>query len=239
MKLMNLFVFCITTTCWTIIAEAVGALHFASATVFDYGLQETAGQFCKQQHGRSETVTAVVWDLPLTPRDSSHQTALHKIPLIYLLMQCTRWELVCLFHLAVTGSFGLRDVAIFHQHGCRRWRYDPEPVTDPRLQGVVPVVVRHWNHSWWELFRRHLWVPGGEWRHYPDVPESCEAQRTSFLQDQDGLVLGTVEQDDRGLQFLQHDLRATVLLHRIQGDDVLQIPTNKTGAETERTRVKC
>lgn len=156
-----------------------------------------------------------------------------------LLMQCTGRQLGCLLHLAITRRLGFRDVAILLQHGCRCWRYDPQTIPNSRLQRVVPVVIWHWNHSRWELFRCYFRVASGQGRYNPDVSESGEAQRASLLQDVEGLILRAVEQDHWWLDLLQHDLRPAVFLHCVQSDDILQVPAHKTKARITRTGVKC
>lgn len=154
-------------------------------------------------------------------------------------MKCTGRQLGCLLHLAVTGRLGFRDVAVLVQHGCRRWRYDPYTVANTGLQRVVPVIVRHRDHSRRERVWRYFWVAGGERWHNPDVSESGEAQRASLLQDVHRLIFGAVQQDHWRLDLLQHDLRTAVFLHGIQSDDILQVPTHKTKARITRRGVKC
>lgn len=155
---------------------------------------------------------------------------------LHLLVQRAGWQLIGLLHLAITGSLGFGDVAVLLQHGRRRRRNDPQAVPHPRLQRVVPVVVGHRNHPRGKLVRRYFRVPSGEGRHDPDVSESGQAQRAGLLQDVHGLVLGAVEQDHRGLDLLEHDLGPAVLLHCVQDDDVLQVPTHKTEARIEERR---
>lgn len=155
---------------------------------------------------------------------------------VHLLVQRAGWQLIGLLHLAITGSLGFGDVTVLLQHGRRGRRNDPQAVPHTRLQRVVPVVVGHGNHPRGKLVRRYFRVPSGEGRHDPDVSESGQAQRASLFQDVDRLVLGAVEQHHWGLDLLEHDLRPAVLLHCVQYDDVLQVPTHKTEVRTEEGR---
>ena len=132
-----------------------------------------------------------------------------------------------LLRLPVAAGLGLRDVGELVQHGrCGRGQ-DAQPVSHPRLQAVVPVVVGDRNEPRWKLFGDELCVPRDQAGDDPEEIVPREAKGAGLAQDENRLIFGTVEQDDGRVDLLQLDLRLCVLKGRVQCDHVLHVPAHK------------
>ena len=132
-----------------------------------------------------------------------------------------------LLRLPVAAGLGLGDVGELVQHGRRGRGQDAQPISHPRLQAVVPVVVGDGNESRWKLFGDELRVPGDQAGDNPEEIVPSEAEGAGLAQDENSLVFGTVEQDDGRVDLLQLDLRLCVLEGRVQRDHVLHVPAHK------------
>ena len=99
-----------------------------------------------------------------------------------------------LLRLPVAAGLGLGDVGELVQHGRRGRGQDAQPVSHPRLQAVVPVVIGDGNESRWKLFGDELRVPGDQAGHDPEEIIPSEAEGAGLAQDENRLVFGTVEQ---------------------------------------------
>lgn len=129
--------------------------------------------------------------------------------------------------LPVAAGLGLRNVRESLQHGRRGGGQDTQAVPHSRLQAVVPVIVGDWNESRWKLFGDELCVPRDQAGDNPEEIIPGEAKGAGLTQDENGLIFGTVEQDDRRVNLLQLDLRLCVLEGSVQGDHVLHVPAHK------------
>ena len=141
-------------------------------------------------------------------------------------MQCVQRGL-WLLRLPVAAGLGLGDVGELLQHGRRGSGQDAQAVPHSCLQAVVPVVVGDGNESRWKLFGDELRVPRDQAGDDPEEIIPGEAEGAGLTQDEDGLVFGTVEQDDGGVDLLQLDLRLCILEGRVQRDHVLHVPAHK------------
>ncbi len=146
--------------------------------------------------------------------------------ILHSLVQRAGWQLGFL-HLAIAAGFGLRDVPKLFQHGCSCCGYNPKPISHPCLKRVVPVIIGYREHSRGERIWSDVWVARGQAGHDPDVAEPDQAQWSGLLQDVSRLVLGAVQEDDWRLQLLQLDLGSGVPVYGVQGDGMLEVPTDK------------
>ncbi len=146
--------------------------------------------------------------------------------ILHSLVQRAWWQLGFL-HLSIAASFGLRDVPKLFQHGCSCCGYNPKPISNPCLKRVVPVIAGYRDHSRGERIWSDVWVARGQAGHDPDVAEPGQAQWSGLLQDVSRLDLGAVQEDDWRLHLLQLDQGPGVPVYSIQGDGVLEVPTDK------------